>query len=262
MRAKASPHTSFSMNRLLKILIVDDDPEARELLKYLLGSMDGVEVIGMAGNVEEALELLRVHEPELVFLDIHMPDKDGFCFIEQAHEGGQNPGIIFVTAHEHYAIQAIRNSAFDYILKPIRTDDLKAAVDRFKNSSTREQHQNMDQLMHILRESVPAKVKLNTRSGYILIDPREVVFCQADGNYTHIQLAGGNKELTTQNLGSIEELFIGSSFFRASRSYLLNIKYLSKVDRKSCSCLLEFGGQSQSIRIPSQKIKIIEATFS
>jgi DNA-binding LytR/AlgR family response regulator len=212
--------------------------------------------------VDEALEMLHESLPDLVFLDIHMPDKDGFHFIEKAHLEGLRPGIVFVTAYEHYAIQAIRNSVFDYILKPVRSQDLTRAVDRFRERTIGHHQKDIDQLLAILKQSAPAKVKLNTRSGYILIDPREVVFCQADGNYTHIQMAGGNKELTSQNLGSIEELLEGSTFFRASRSYLLNLRYLSKVDRKNSSCILEYNGESHAIRIPSQKIKILEATFS
>ena len=113
-----------------------------------------------------------------------------------------------------------------------------------------------------LKDNGPGKVKLNTRSGYILINPQDVVYCQADGNYTHLQLVNGNRELTTQNLGTIEESLKGNSFFRVSRSYLINLKFLSRVDRKTSSCVLEYQEDSYSIRIPVQKIKLLEASFS
>jgi DNA-binding LytR/AlgR family response regulator len=113
-----------------------------------------------------------------------------------------------------------------------------------------------------MRSKGPARIKLNTRAGYLLIDPAEVVFCEADGNYTYIQLASGARETTTQNLGNIEELLEGSTFFRASRSYLLNLKYLSRVDRKNCHCLLEYPGDTCSIKIPAQKIKMLESIFT
>ncbi|RPI41579.1 MAG: DNA-binding response regulator, partial [Bacteroidetes bacterium] len=116
-------------------------------------------------------------------------------------------------------------------------------------------------LMELLREAVPGKVKLNTRTGYILINTQEVVFCKADGNYTRIRLIHGNEELITQNLGTIEELLQPGGFFRASRSYLLNLKYLARVDRKNCSCMMEYGGTSVSIKIPPQKIKLLESSF-
>jgi DNA-binding LytR/AlgR family response regulator len=117
-------------------------------------------------------------------------------------------------------------------------------------------------MMTALRGSVNSRIKLNTRSGYVLIDSAEVVYCQADGNYTHIQLTRGTREIVTQNLGTIEEVLKGNSFFRASRSYLLNLKYLSRVDRKSCNCILEYPGKTCSIKIPAPKIRMLESIFS
>ena len=250
-----------SMVEVLKILLVDDEPEARELLKYMLLGNKQVSVVGVAGNVDEALKKVQSEHPHLVLLDIQMPEKDGFNFIEQVHRSGENPGIIFVTAYEHYAIQAIRNSVFDYILKPVHQEELDVAIERFRKEGRRLQEQELHKLVEVLRGNGPARIKLNTRSGYVLIDPSEVVYCQADGNYTHIQLTRGNCEITTQNLGTIESILEGSSFFRASRSYLLNLKYLSRVDRKSCSCILEYPGKSYSIKIPAQKIRMLESTF-
>lgn len=250
------------MPELLKILIVDDEPEARELLKFMLQEEEGIEIAGTAGNVDQAVTLLHGQSPHLVLLDIQMPGKDGFHFIEQVRDSGLEPGIIFVTAYEHYAIQAIRNSVFDYIMKPVRQKELNAAIKRFRASRKRVRKQDLSQLIETLKESAPGKVKLNTRSGYILINPQEVVYCQADGNYTHIQLVSGAQEITTLNLGAIEKLLKGSSYFRASRSYLLNLKFLTRVDRKSCNCILEYPGDSCSIKIPAQKIKILESNFT
>jgi len=250
------------MEDILKILVVDDEPEARELLKYMLMVNKGISVVGIAGHVDEAIKLMNSEGPDLVLLDIQMPEKDGFHFIEEVQKSAYDPGIIFVTAYEHYAIQAIRNSVFDYILKPVHQEELNSAIDRFRIKGRRVQEQDLQKLAKALQANGPARMKLNTRSGYVLIDPSEVVYCQADGNYTHIQLARGVSEIATQNLGSIEEILNGSTFFRASRSYLLNLKYLSRVERKSCICVLEYPGESCSIKIPAQKIKMLEATFT
>ena len=205
---------------------------------------------------------MQKEHPHLVLLDIQMPEKDGFHFIEEVHRSGEDPGIIFVTAYEHYAIQAIRNSVFDYILKPVHQDELFDAIERFRRRRGSIQEMDLQKLVVALRDRGPTRVKLNTRSGYVLIDPAEVVYCQADGNYTYLHLARGNSETITQNLGAIEEILGGNSFFRASRSYLLNLKYLTRVDRKNCSCQLEYPGASCAIKIPAQKIKILESTFS
>lgn len=250
------------MEDLLKILLVDDEPEARELLKYMLQESDGVSVIGTAGDVDEAVLIMKREKPHLVLLDIQMPGKDGFQFIEQIQGSEHEPGVIFVTAYEHYAIQAIRNSVFDYILKPVHQEELDSAILRFRTSGRKVQNQDLHELITTLRSKGPVKIKLNTRAGYMLIDPAEVVFCEADGNYTHIQLTNGSRETCTQNLGNIEEVLEGGTFFRASRSYLLNLKYLSRVDRKNNQCLLEYPGDSCSIRIPAQKIKMLESIFT
>jgi DNA-binding LytR/AlgR family response regulator len=250
------------MDEPIKILIVDDEPEARELIQFMLREEDGISVVGMAGNVDEAAELLRKKRPDLVLLDIQMPDKDGFHFIEMVHDSGFDTGIVFVTAYEHYAIQAIRNSVFDYILKPIHKEELVSAIYRYRERKNKDHHLEIGKLIRVLKESGPDKIKLNTRAGYMLINPTEVVYCEADGNYTYLQMISGNRELTTQNLGSIEGLLNGTSFFRASRSYLVNLKYLARVDRKNCSCHMEYPGGACSVKIPSQKIKLLEANFS
>lgn len=250
------------MEEVLKILLVDDEPEALELLTYMLAGKKGIRVIGTAGTVDKAIELMLNEDPDLVLLDIQMPEKDGFHFIEQVGRSGKDPGIIFVTAFEHYAIQAIRNSVFDYILKPVHQGELDNAIERFRKQGLKTRGQELKKLVDALRDQGPARIKLNTRSGYLLIDPAEVVYCQADGNYTHVHLSRGASELITQNLGAVEEMLDGNSFFRASRSYLLNLKYLTRVERKSCNCYLEYPGKTCAIKIPAQKIKILESAFS
>lgn len=250
------------MDEALKILIVDDEPEARELLKYILQERDGIVVSGMAGSVDEGLSLIKEEAAHLVLLDIQMPGKDGFDFIEQLKQSGLEPGIIFVTAFDHYAIQAIRNSVFDYIMKPVKQDELFSAIDRFRERSLAGESSSLSDLIEALKGQGTGKIKLNTRSGYMLIHPDEVVYCQADGNYTHIQLSGGNSEITTQNLGSIEELLKSGTFFRVSRSYLVNLKYLSRVDRKNSHCIMEYNGDTYPVKVPAQKIRLLEANFN
>lgn len=249
------------MVELIRILVVDDEPEARELLSYMLQEIEGVDIAGSAGHVDDAIRIMNRERPDLVLLDIQMPEKDGFDFISHAQTSINKPGIIFVTAYEHYAIQAIRNSVFDYIMKPVRQEELASAIARFRSSRRKVQKQDLAHLLEALKSTGPNKIKLNTRSGYVLVDPAEVVYCVADGNYTHLQLTDSARETTTQNLGSISGLLEDSTFFRVSRSYLINLKYLSRVDRKSGLCTLEYFGESYSVKIPSQKIKLLESAF-
>jgi two-component system LytT family response regulator len=139
------------MEDALKILVVDDEPEARELLKYMLQESDGISVIGTAGDVDEAIRLMKQEKPHLVLLDIQMPGKDGFQFIEQMQGSEHEPGVIFVTAYEHYAIQAIRNSVFDYILKPVHQEELDGPYCVSEHEAKKVQKQELQQLINTLR---------------------------------------------------------------------------------------------------------------
>ena len=124
------------------------------------------------------------------------------------------------------------------------------------------QQHDLQMLVDALQGRGPSRIKLNTRSGYVLIDPEDIVYCQADGSYTHLHLSRGHSEIITQNLGAIEVILVGNAFFRSSRSYILNLNYLTRVDRKNCVCHMEYPGATCNIKIPSQKIKILESTFS
>jgi len=249
------------MDKKLNILIVDDEEESRDLLGYMLADYPGVYITGKAGHVNQALKLINENRPDLILLDIQMPEKDGFQLITELHEREIFPGIIFVTAFENYALKAIRSSAFDYILKPVGSTELFSAIERFRNDRNRQKVSNLAELIDVLQQSKPGKIRLNTRTGYFLIDPEDLVYCMADGNYSHLYLTSGKTEITTQNLGSIEKMLEKQNFLRVSRSYLLNMNYLSRVDRKANVCELEYENNVFRIKIPPQKIRLLEEFF-
>ncbi|MFZ5940260.1 MAG: LytR/AlgR family response regulator transcription factor [Bacteroidota bacterium] len=249
------------MEKKLNILIVDDEEESRDLLGFMLAEYPGVKVCGKAADVNQALKMVDETRPDLVLLDIHMPEKDGFQLITELHDREIFPGIIFVTAFENYALKAIRSSAFDYILKPVGSTELFNAIERFRNDRNRQKANSLAELIDVLQQSKPGKIRLNTRTGYFLIDPEDLVYCMADGNYCHLYLTNGKTEITTQNLGSIEKMLERHNFLRISRSYLLNMNYLSKVDRKANTCELEYDDKIFRIKIPPQKIRLLEEFF-
>ncbi len=250
------------MEKKINILIVDDEEESRDLLGFMLADYPGIRISGKASNVNQALKIFEEFTPDLILLDIQMPEKDGFQLITELHDRGIYPGIIFVTAFENYALKAIRSSAFDYILKPVGTKELFSAIERFKNDRNRQKaNHNLSELIEALQQSKPGKIRLNTRTGYFLIDPDDLVYCMADGNYCHLFLTNGKTEITTQNLGTVEKMLEKQNFLRISRSYLLNMNYLSKVDRKTNTCELEYDSKIFQIKIPPQKIKLLEDFF-
>lgn len=246
----------------IKVLIIDDEEEVRELLAILLQSHPDITVLGAAPDVDKAVRMTHSLNPDLVLLDIQMPGRDGFDYIDAIRSDASIPGIIFVTAFENYAIRAIRNAAFDYLLKPVNKAELFHAIDRYREMIARNRKADIARLIELYSRSKPGRLRLNTRTGYFFVDPEEIVYCEADGNYSHIWLATGRKETSTLNLGSIMKSLEGDSFLRISRSYIINMQYISRVDRKVNSCELEVDGTSYTLKIPAQNIKILEEYFN
>ncbi|MCK4746448.1 MAG: response regulator transcription factor [Bacteroidales bacterium] len=223
---------------VISILIVDDEPEARDLLSILLNNIDGVKIAGMAENADSALVQVIEKEPDLILLDIQMPGKNGFDLVASLRKLGLETGYIFITAYDEYAIEAVRASAFDYLLKPTDPDELVRTIDRFREEK---QQKDIDKRVDKLLANmgVGKRLKLNTRTGFIVIDPMEIVCCEADGNYTEISMLNDRREIISSNLGSVERDLSGDGFFRISRSALINLRYLTHVDTRSGTCRLQ-----------------------
>lgn len=222
----------------ISILIVDDEPEARDLLSMLLDRVGGVELAGTADGVDPAFELILRKEPDLVLLDIQMPVKNGFDLVKMVHDANLSPGFIFVTAYDEYAIEAIRSSAFDYLLKPVDTDELQKSIGRFREQlEVSDVKQQLGEMLAGLGKK--SRIKVNTRTGFILINPEEIIHCMASGNYTEVHMVNERVETITCNLGSFMEQLPGDIFFRISRSGMINLNYLTRVDYKSGTCRLK-----------------------
>lgn len=221
----------------IKTLIVDDEPEARDLLALLLEKIEGVELTGSAESVDLALEQILIKKPDVVLLDIQMPIKNGFELVRIVHEKQLDISFIFVTAYDAYAIEAIKASAFDYLLKPVDPEELRLSVSRFRKAQKVNKLQlQLGEMLEGLGQT--SRIKVNTRTGFILIDPGEVTHCVAAGNYTEVYFINNRRETITNNLGSFMAQLPAGSFFRISRSVMINLNYLTKVDNKSGTCLM------------------------
>ena len=222
----------------ISILIVDDEPEARDLLGILLERIEDVVVVGMADKVDDALLLVEEKRPDLILLDIQMPVKSGFDLVSTLREKETKIGYIFITAYDEYAIQAVRASAFDYLLKPVDPEELARAILRFREEwQLQILNDRIDALLTNL--GIGTRLKLNTRTGFMVIDPRDIVYCVADGNYTNIILANERHEIISSNLGSMEKELGSEGFFRVSRSALINLRYLTHVNNRAGICRLQ-----------------------
>ena len=244
------------MDNPIKTVIVDDEQQARDMLEHLLMEIPGVEIMAKAENVQEGLKAIRKYTPELIFLDIEMPGADGFTLLNDLKINQISCDIIFITAYNQYAIQAIKYAAFDYLLKPVDRNDLLQSIERYRQKKVDSTvADKIDVLLEHLKEQ--KKIRLNTRAGYVLINPEHILYCEADSNYTIIHFINGSRETSTMHLGKLEELF-PKKFIRISRFHLINSSFLYKVNRKERFCTLENDSESIQLPIPVRKLKQLE----
>lgn len=237
-------------------VIVDDEPEARDIIERLLSDFADVHVMAKDESVNKAVSSIFKFHPDLVFLDIDMPVKNGFDLVKEIKELGLNPTIIFVTAYNHYAIDAIKHAAFDYLVKPVDIDDLKNSIDRYKEE--RKSNTSLARIENLLQALQVEKLKFSTRTGYIFINPAEIIYCQADGNYTDLYLTTEEKQTVTVNIGRLEHLLPPAKFSKINRSVIINKQYLTELNRKERQCILKVNDEEISFSVPSKFLSLTD----
>lgn len=209
------------MNTLLKAIIVEDEKTSRDILKnYLEKYCPRVQILGEAENINEALVLIRNNTLDLVFLDVEMPFGNAFDLLEKV--GDVNFETIFVTAYNQYAIDALNQHAAYYLLKPISIDELIKAVDFVTQIKLKEQALQ-NEILQPKTQEINEKITIPTQTGFEVIDTKNIIYCQADDNYTHIFLDNGDQKLVSKTLAFIEKKLTNLSFVRIHKSYLINI---------------------------------------
>lgn len=220
------------MNDTIKALIIDDEINNCENLKNILAQYcPEVKVLAMGHSAIQGLELIEIHQPELVFLDIQMPDGTGFDLLERINNPDFN--VIFVTAYNEYAIKALRLSAIDYLLKPVNILDLKAAVSRAldrKKNDEKEAIQNY--ISNISRENGEHKIALPTAERILYVMISEIIRFQGESNYTHVYLIEDRHVLVSRTLKEYEELLSGSGFIRTHQSHMVNEKHVKSYEKQ------------------------------
>jgi two-component system, LytTR family, response regulator len=213
---------------MLRAIIVEDETRSRELLNTLVAQCcEGINVVATAENVEQGAEAIKKYNPDLVFLDITMPDGSGFDMLEKV--AGQKFDVIFTTATDKFALKAIKYSAIDYLLKPIDADELKSAVQKImdkKNSiSTVE---NLAQLLQNLKKPDDnfTKITLPTGNAYEIVAVKDIIRCEAEGSYTNFFLVGGKKIMVSASLKHYEDLLPENEFIRVHHHHLINMMHV------------------------------------
>jgi len=242
---------------ILKTFIVDDEEAACKQMNKMIQKFPSVEVVGNAVSVDEALPAVVKHQPDVIFLDVKMPGKNGFQLVDELHELKLYPQIVFTTAFDKYAIQAIRCAAFDFLLKPIDPDELSQTINKLViNNIDNTNETKIDLLLQQLQKN--RRIKFNTRSGFLMIAPSDIICVEADWNYARIVLKDKKRELVTINIGAVEKMLPCLGFARISRSIIINLSYLERVDRKTLTCFLKIDGEELQFKISKSRMKALQ----
>jgi two-component system LytT family response regulator len=242
----------------MRTIIIDDEPDNVQLLAIQLGRhCPKADVVGQFTDSIEALKNVGRLRPELVFLDIEMPVLNGFQFLERV--GDISFGIIFVTAYDQYAVKAFRFSALDYLLKPVDTIDLVAAVNRAEKMVKI----NVDQL-ELLRQHYPGgpagtyqRIALPQANGLVFIELSQIIYCEADSNYTRFFLQNGESHLVSKTLGDVQTVLESKDFVRVHRQYLVKVEHIKKFVKGEGNYIVLTNGFSIPVARP-QKSKLME----
>lgn len=215
----------------MKAVIVDDEKHCRDVLKLLLQRhCPAVQVMAACEDGQEGLKAIRLHQPDVVFLDIEMPGMNGFDML--CGNTSQVFDVIFTTAYNEYAIKAIRHNALDYILKPVDKDELVEAVKRAQQSASTRSSARIENLIGYLnRERMGDRIALPTLEGLQIIMSEQIYYCESDGGYTYFYLTSGKSLLISKNLKEVEEVLENKGFCRVHHGYLINLKHVQKYIR-------------------------------
>ena len=238
---------------------MDDEKLDSEMLKSLISkTIPDMHILGDAASADEAVARIRELQPEVVFLDINMPDRNGFEVVKDIQDLAAIPKIIFVTSYDKYAINAVKCAAFDYLLKPVKPEELLDCYNRYVKVRSEESMQKS--VSALLRHLQRDKLLFTTRTGCFFIDPRTIVYVEADGNYSHIHLADESKKTVTINLGEVLNMLGEARFMRISRSTIINMKYLSELNKSDKNCILRVDDREYALHYHASFIQDLLAT--
>lgn len=211
----------------MKAIIIDDEPKGRNILMQLVAqNFPQIKVVATAAGADEGIMQIDTWKPDVVFLDVEMPGKNAFDMLKEL--GPIDFKIIFVSAHNHYALNAIKLSALDFLLKPVDINDLSKAIERL----TAQPGPSIQQVPHLLQQIQYPKARLGkiaiaSVSTIEFVNISDIIYCKADNVYTDVYLL--NSTITsTKNLKDFEDLLTPHFFFRVHHSYLININHIKK----------------------------------
>jgi two-component system LytT family response regulator len=245
---------------MINAVIVDDEPINISNLQSLLTKYcPSVKIVGIAGSVDEACAVIEKVNPDVIFLDIEMPQKNGFELLKYF----KNPqfDVVFVTAYDSYGIQAIKFSALDYLLKPINIDELKTAIEKIELSLTNKTYQTrLGNLMELLENKLPLdhkKIALPSQKETLFVLVQDILRCESSNNYTTFFLTDGTVHVISKPIYEYEEMLKPFGFIRCHQSHLVNKRHVVSILNEDSGYLI-LAHTDQKIPISRQRKQYIK----
>lgn len=231
----------------LKVIIIDDEPDAIEVLESIVvNHTSDVQVAATTTDPALGIELILTHEPDFIFLDVEMGSMSGFDLLDCLAGSSSRFKVIFVTAYEHYAIKAIKNNALDYILKPIKVNEVIQAIAKVRELIKADVLYNIaDYSAEKHKFPLTTHIKISTLSGIEFIKEEDVVHLDASGSYTLIHLLDGNRMMVSRPLKKVKSLFDSVFFLKIHRSHVINLEYIKRYETDKSIVVM-----SNGVRIP------------
>jgi len=244
---------------MIKGIIVDDEKRARETIRSLVGLYcKNITIVDEAENISEAETAITKHNPDIVFLDISMPGGDGFELLKKYRILPFK--LIFITAHNEFAVKAFKYSALDYILKPINPDELIAAVDKAESLIDKESlNQRLEMFMSNMenKNTDVKKIVLKTSDSIHVINVNDIIRCEADRNYSSFFLTNKKTILVSTTLKDYDELLASFHFFRVHQSHLVNLNHIERYEKKEGGCLIMKDGSTVPVSVRKKEELLI-----
>ncbi len=212
---------------MIRALVIDDERLARQELKNLLQNFDQIQVVGESGNVDEALDMIDKENPDLIFLDIQMPGKNGFELLDEIQ--GNAPDVVFVTAYDEYALKAFEVNALDYLMKPVDEDRLAELISQIDTKISKKKAQQEAPAQVDDRLDITDQVFLKDGEKCWFVQLEKIRLFESEGNYVRVYF-DENRPLILKSLNALTDRLSEKYFFRASRKHILNLRWIEKVE--------------------------------
>jgi two-component system LytT family response regulator len=238
----------------IRAIIVDDEKDARDSLNMMIDEFysSDVEIVDSVSSVSEAVKSINSFKPDLVFLDIEMPKETGLQLFEYFNDNYEFE-VVFITAFQKYALTAFRHAALDYLLKPLDYRQLGETIERFRKKSFRNTKVRIETYFNNLSNSpeINKKILFPSNNGYNIVKINNIIYCQAEINYSTAYTSDGKSYTMSHSLKYLEEMLPPATFFRTHKSYLVNLNYVKSFDKKRGVAILE---SNKAIDVASRRV--------